>query len=230
MHHAFCRTASAAPEGPIKEHPPGSDLQSQLRPTPRLDESVLTREALRRIITAEASRRMPEGPALVRALLEAMGPGVSPMTAAEAIHDEYGADDLPTVVGLITRALRAYRQGENLDTGEVLALTRVEQEPMGTGLGTRGESSSTGSLHGPSAAVPEVGKSLHTRPLEPQERSTTHPSPAQGEPGISHTLWSRLSGEPSATFVGVQRVRYSAAIPLTPRRSLLRSREAPVLL
>ena len=54
MQHAFCRTASAAPEGPTKEHLPGSDLQSQLRSTSRQDESVLTREALRRIITAEA--------------------------------------------------------------------------------------------------------------------------------------------------------------------------------
>ena len=125
------------------------------------------------------------------------------MTAAEAIHDEYGADDLPTVVGLITRAPRAYRQGENLDTGEVLALTRVEQELMSTGPGTRGEASSTGPLHGPSAAAPEVGESLPSRPSEPQARPTTHPSPAHGEPGISHTLWSRLSGKPNATSMGV---------------------------
>ena len=70
MHHAFCRSAVAAPEGPPREHLPGPDLQSQLRATSRQNESALTREALRKIITAEASRRMPEGPALVRALLE----------------------------------------------------------------------------------------------------------------------------------------------------------------
>ena len=144
MHHAFCRSAVAVPEGPLKEHHPGPDLQSQLRATFRQDESVLTREALRRIITAEASRRMPEGPALARALLEAMSPGVSPLTAAEAIHDEYGADDLPTVVDMITRALRAYRRGENLDASEVLALTRVDKELVGAGPGPRDEASNLG--------------------------------------------------------------------------------------
>ena len=186
------RTASAVPEGPTKEHPTGPDLQSQLRTTPRQDERVLTREALRRIITAEASRHMPEGPALVRALLEAMSPGVSLLTAAEATHDEYGADDFPAVVGMITRAFWAYRQGENLDTSEVLALIRVEQEPMSAGPGPRDEASPTGALHGPPAVVSEVGEGPSYRPSEPQARLTAHPSPAHAEPGISH---SRLSGE-----------------------------------
>lgn len=138
MRHAFCRSAVAAPEGPPREHHPGPDLQSQLRTTSRQDESVLTREAFRKVISAEASRRMPEGPALARALLEAMSPGVSPLTAAEALHDEYGADDLPTVVDMIPRALRAYRRSENLDASEVAALTRVEQELVGVGRSPRG--------------------------------------------------------------------------------------------
>ena len=133
---------------------------------------TLTREALRRIITAEASRRMPEGPALVRAFLEAMEPGVSPMTAAEALHDEYGADDLPTVVGRITRALRAYRQDENLDTGEVMALTRVEQELMTAGLGPAGRPPRSGQLKTPRR---QLSRSKDTRPLGQRNPTSTPP-------------------------------------------------------
>ena len=106
--------------------------------------NVLTREALRRVITAEASRRMPEGPALVRAPLEAMSPGVPPLAAAEALHDEHGADDLPTVVGMIVQALRAYRRSEDLDASEVAALTKVEQELAGTSRTPRDEASRPG--------------------------------------------------------------------------------------
>ena len=76
---------------------------------------------------------MPEGFAWARAHLEAMSPGVSPLTAAEALHDEHGTDDLPTVVDMIVQALRAYRRGEDLDASEVAALTRVEHELAGAG-------------------------------------------------------------------------------------------------
>ena len=144
VHHAFCRSATAVPEGTPGGHHQGPDLQSQLKATPQQDERVLTREALRRIITAEASHRMPEGLALARALHEAMGPGVPPLASAEALHDEYGADDLPTVVGMIVQALRAYRRSEDLDWSEVAALTRVEQELAGTSRTLRDEASRPG--------------------------------------------------------------------------------------
>ena len=188
MHHAFCRSAVAAPEGPPREHHPGPDLQSQLRATSRQNESGLTREALRKIITAEASRRMPEGPALARALLEAMSPGVSPLTAAGAIHDEYGADDLPTVVDMIARALRAYRRGENLDASEVAALTRVEQELVGIGHSPRDEASQPGIPRNSPAGTAEVGEDPPNRRLEPQARPAANPASAYADPGIAHTL------------------------------------------
>ena len=122
VHHAFCRSATAVPEGTPGGHHQGPDLQSQLKATPQQDENILTRETLRRIITAEASRRIPEGPALVRALHEAMSPGIPPLAAAETLHDEYGADDLPTLVGMIVQALRAY-------TAKARIWTRAKWQP-----------------------------------------------------------------------------------------------------
>ena len=104
---------------------------------------------------------------------------------------------------MITRALRAYRQGESLDTSEVLALTRVEQELMGAGPGARDEAPPPGALHGPTAVASEVGEGPPYRHLEPQARPAAHPAPAHVEPGISHTLRSRLSGEPNAMSTGV---------------------------
>ena len=175
MHHAFCRSAIAVPEGTPREHPQGPDLQSQLRATPKQDENILTREALRRIITAEASPRMPEGPALVRALLEAMSPGVPPLAAAEPLHDEYGADDLPTVVGMIVQALRAYRRGEDLDASEVAALTKVEQELAGAGRTPRDEASQPGIPRGSPSGTAEIGKDPPCPRLENQARPAAIP-------------------------------------------------------
>ena len=203
MHHAFCRSAVAAPEGPPREHLPGPDFQSQLCATSRQDESVLTRGALRKIITAEASRRMPEGPALARALLEAMSPGVSPLTAAEALHDEYGADDLPTVVDMIAHALWAYSRSENLDASEVAALTTVEQELVGVGRSPRGAASQLGIPRSSPDGTAEVGEDPPYSRLEPQARPAATPVSAYTDPGIAHTLWSRLSGEPNAKSTGV---------------------------
>ena len=81
-HHACCRSAVAVPQGTPREHHQGPDLQSQPKATLQQDGHVLTREAFRRSIAVEASRRMLEGLALARALLEATSPGVPPLAAA----------------------------------------------------------------------------------------------------------------------------------------------------
>ena len=146
---------------------------------------------------------MPEGPALVRALLEAMSPGVSPLIAAEALHDEYGADDLPTVVDMIAHALRAYRRSENLDASKVADLTGVEQELVGVGRSPRDAASQPGIPRSSPDGTAEVGEDPPYRRLEPQVRPAATPVSAYTDPGIAHTLWFRLSGEPNAKSPGV---------------------------
>ena len=116
VQHPFCRSVNGAPlKSPREPTSPAHDSQTQLK-TPTQGESALTREALRRLITCEATRRMPEGLALVREFLEALGPDVSPLTAAENLPDEYGTDDLGPVRAKIARAVRAY-----CETGELAA-------------------------------------------------------------------------------------------------------------
>ena len=124
------------------------------------------------------------------------------MTAAEALHDEHGADDLPTVVDMIARALRAYRRSEK-DASEVAALTRVEQELVGVGRSPHDEASQPGIPRSSPAGTAEVGEDPPYRRLEPQARPAATPVSAYADPGIAHTLWSRLSGEPNTKSTGV---------------------------
>ena len=174
------------------------DLQSQLQATPSRDETGLTRGALRRIITVEASRRMPEGPALVRAFLEAMGPGVPPTAAAEALHDEHGADDMPTVLGMIAQALRAYR-GTG-DTSEVAALMRVEQELTDTLRPTRAESARTRASQSPPPAAAEPTEvPTNWRPDSGEPLTAQHRT-AYTDPDVARTLWSRLGLGPNTKY------------------------------
>ena len=203
VQHAFCRSPPTSPDVILpEEYHAAPDLQSQLKATSPRDETLLTREALRRLITVEASRRMPEGPALVRAFLEAVGPGVPPTAAAEALHDEYGADDMPTVTGMIAQALRTYRSTGDLDSSEVAALMRVEQELTGPSRQVRAESNRPRASQSPPSAtrVPTEDPTHH------RQASGDPPVPRQqtpyADPDVARTLWSRLNLGPQAQ-VGV---------------------------
>ena len=84
---------------------------------------------------------------------------------------------------MITRALRAYRRGENLDTSEVLALTRVEQALVGAGHGPRDEAAQPGVLHGPPLLHLRSGKARLTGTWNPKRAPLPTPRQLTLNPG-----------------------------------------------